>query len=361
MSCVSSLTVMLNIAGSRMYGSPTRHLKNNEGCRVQVSREHRHRNRHVIDCPIMLKLLLSFTVMCVLMHAFRPCYAQTGTDAVGTRNEFRNDPTPSEGLISATHSSIVKQGAGRPAQIYGTVSDPAKYPQPNIKVVDPPAVVSDWPLHERITWAANLMLAVFGYAGIVIALRALNTVKRQMNSIESVAQAAIECANSATTCTRAIINTQRPWILMKAERSHETPNSFDILATNHGPIPAEIIDCPDQVRLVSGERHLPIDIADVIERCDVLESPVMLFPGESSVLQRFGRGDVNWICKTEDSLRGVRSSEQTILILGTVKYRGLNLFASKDDYKTDWCFRYVHGENTSDLVMGGPLRYNRHT
>jgi hypothetical protein len=315
----------------------------------------------VIDCPVMLKSLARLTVMCVLVHASMPGYAQTGTGTIASRNDSHHDPNLNGGGTSTTRSGVSEQDADKSLHNSAIEGDSAKYPQPHIRFVDLPAMPSTWPLHERIAWAANLVLVLCGYAGIIIAVRVLAAIRRQTISIESIAQAAMDSANAALMNARVLVDAQRPWILMRVERSREIPNSFEISAMNQGATPAEIVDCPDRVSLVGGDMHLPIKIADAIEQRKVIEFPIMLLPGESSVLQRFGRGDVSWVCKTEESIVRVSMAEETIFVYGTVIYRGLNMPAGNETYKTHWCFRYVHGETTSDLVMGGPFEYNRHT
>ncbi len=227
-------------------------------------------------------------------------------------------------------------------------------------MINPPSTPAPWTLHERIGWAANTGLALVGYLAVLLALRMLRQARGQLQLTETVAQSVMEAARAAERNARAVINAQRPWVRMSIERSRDSANTLQIVATNHGRTPAEIIDCPDKISRVKDAGQLKADLVSELATSSVLKSPILLLPGESAILQRFGRNDAKWVCKTDEALAAVRRCEESIFLFGRVVYRDISFEDGQEQHSTDWCFRYVHGESISDLVMDGPFGYNRH-
>lgn len=236
-------------------------------------------------------------------------------------------------------------------------------PQPHISVVSPPVVVAQapvWSRHERILWGAEVVLAILGYVGIVVAVGTLRSIRRQMNSMETMAKAMAESASAVTAIGSTLTGAQRPWILMQIERSKDVAESFNILAKNCGRTPAEIIDCPDRVSVAANENQLPKNRANAIKGFGVLNVPIMLLPGDSAVIQRFGRDDLKWVCKSEDSRQRIERKEDSVFIYGSVIYREPAISDREQTHRTDWCCRYVHEETSSNLLLDGPPDYNKH-
>jgi hypothetical protein len=243
----------------------------------------------------------------------------------------------------------------------GSNENPATHedhPQPRITIANPPPAPLAWPLRDRISWGANLLLAFVGYAGILLALGTLRKIERQTRSGEMMAQAAVESANAALLHAQAILDAERPWILISVEPSLQGRNSFKIVATNRGRSPAEIIASADRIGIAAEERNLPKSPEFAKEK--PLSVPVVLLPGESTVVQPFGRDDVKWVCKTEDAIRRVETWQDNIFLYGRLVYRSLLSPRPAKVHQTDWCCRYIHGEITSNLVIGGPTEYNKH-
>src|ERR1035437_5258419 len=58
----------------------------------------------------------------------------------------------------------------------------------HMSVANPAPAPSAWNLHEQITWAANLVLVILGYAGIMMAVSLLKKIDRQMGYAETAAK-----------------------------------------------------------------------------------------------------------------------------------------------------------------------------
>ncbi len=315
----------------------------------------------MIHFPDMLKAL----TMCVGMFVFAqaapsvPQQAQPGT-AVSRQQPGR--------ATENTRNSSTMALSSRDPQLADTLPRSSGFddgsstnPQPHISISVPNPTPAPWSLHERIAWGANLALAIIGYVGIFMAIRALKRIETQSMCLEVLAQTAIESSSTVKLAVQDLLSTRRPWVLMSVERSPETKNSFSIVATNRGNAPAQITSCPDNVVLIKGESCLPRESESAKEGSGVLAVPIMLLPGESTVIQRFGRGDVKWVCKTEESLRHVERFEETIFIYGTVFYGNPATSDTKQSHLTDWCCKYIHGDCASEIVMGGPFGSRRQT
>jgi hypothetical protein len=275
-------------------------------------------------------------------------------NAVGSTQNGSATPPSSSALPGALDVAGDQNGLG-PNEKATLRED---HPEPRITIANPPPQPASWPLRDRISWGANLLLAFVGYAGIMLALTTLRKIERQTRSGETMAQAAMESANAALLHTQAILDAERPWILISVEPSPQGQNTFKIIATNRGRSPAEIIASADRIGIAAEERNLPKSPEFTKEK--PLNAPVVLLPGESTVVQPFSRDDVKWVCKTEDAIRRVETWQDNIFLYGRLVYRSLLSPRAGKVHQTDWCCRYVHGEKTSSLTIGGPEEYNKH-
>ena len=311
----------------------------------------------------MLKALTMFVGMFVAAQAAPTVPPQAQPSATVSRQHpgratenIRNSSTtvPSNSVPQLEDTSPRTSG-------YDDSSSTHPHLQPHISFSVPNTPPAQWSLHERIAWGANLALAAIGYVGIVIAIRALKRIEAQSKSLEVLAQTAIESSSTVKLAVQDLVSSRRPWVLMSVTRSLGTKDSFSIVATNRGSAPAQITSCPDNVVLIKGEFCLPGESERATEESGVLAVPIMLLPGESNVIQRFSRGDVSWVCKTEESLRHVERFEETIYIYGTIFYRNPAMSNIKQSYQTDWWCKYTHGDCASEIVIGGPFGSSRQT
>jgi len=304
---------------------------------------------------VLLVAILLFTALPGSLAGQEAKSAEAGHQSAGGSTRGGVSAPPATPSLPATLDATADQSG------MGSSETPATgegHPQPRITIANPPPMPVTWPLRDRISWGANLLLAFVGYAGIMLALGTLRKIERQTRSGEMMAQAAMESANAALLHAQAILDAERPWILISVEPSPQGRNSFKIVATNRGRSPAEIIASADRIGIAAEERNLPKSPEFAKEK--PLNAPVVLLPGESTVVQPFGRDDVKWVCKTEDAIRRVETWQDNIFLYGRLVYRSLLSPRPAKDHQTDWCCRYIHGETTSNLVIGGPAEYNKH-
>jgi len=230
----------------------------------------------------------------------------------------------------------------------------------HITVATPPPVVPVTNIFDRIAWAANLVLAVLGYVGIMLAVSLLRKIERQSRYAEASADAATANAQAALLTAQSIINAERPWILVAVEPTIGVDNSFTLTATNRGRTPARVISVAEQTAIAASEAELPPAPAYGADQPRPI-APVILLPGETMALKVFSREDAKDFSGNDEQFKKIVDWEEKIYIYGNVSYRDLLAAADKQVHETNWCTWYIHGRVKSGLVIAGPLGYNTHT
>src|ERR1035441_3149347 len=153
-----------------------------------------------------VKGLAIVAVLWVLLQAPLAVAAQTGNHA-GTK--------PQTPPVSSS-SSAKPQSAAPGTENEGIARD---LQPPHITVANPPATQAIWSLHEQIAWAANLVLVLLGYVGIMMAVSLLKKIARQTAYAETAADAAATSAQAAMLSAQAVLHSERPWILITDRKS----------------------------------------------------------------------------------------------------------------------------------------------
>lgn len=240
-------------------------------------------------------------------------------------------------------------------------STPAAESQPHITIATPAPAPAPWPLQERISWAASLILVVFAYVGIMLAISALRKIERHLHANEVAIQNAADATKGALEYMQAQVQAERPWILVSPEPTHGVPGSFDVVATNRGKTPARITSLSDGVAFVKEESQLS---SAAIYKSGEPRTPLaamILLPGETAVVKNFRRDDVASICESPEHLERVENWEERIYLMGTITYVDLRPSEEKQARETTWCCWYIHGRQKSGLVLAGASEFNRHT
>lgn len=277
-----------------------------------------------------------------------------------TDNPVSSPQTPP----SSPPSLAAPQSAGSPGVSSDCGGVPCVYPSPKIIVANPPPAPAPepfWPLQDRIAWAANLVLAIVGYAGVVLAVSTLKKIERSTRATEAVAEAATRSAEAALLTAQAIIESGRPWILISVKPSRTIENSFTVIATNRGRSPAKIIAAAEQIMIAIDEAHLPAAPEYRSEEPDAMFVPIILLPGESTTIRSFGRDDVRGLCDSDETFRKVENWEEKVYIYGKILYLDMIASAGQQTHMSAWCCWYIHGRQNSSLVIAGPPQYNVHT
>ncbi len=213
-----------------------------------------------------------------------------------------------------------------------------------------------------------MLLALLGYAGIMVAIQTLKKIERQGKYAETAAEAAAKSAEAAVRSSeaallhaQAIINAERPWVLITIVPSRSIENGFTVIATNRGRGPAQVIAAIDEVKTAVDEAHLPPAPEYKPQDSEVPFVSIILLPGEFMNLKSFCRDDVKPLCGSDEAFRRIENWEERIFLYGKVTYRDLAAPADMPAHETGWCCRYIHGRQKSGLVMAGSHEYNVHT
>lgn len=231
----------------------------------------------------------------------------------------------------------------------------------HITIATPAPAPAPWPWQDRISWGANLILVILGYAGILLGISTLKKIERQTQYAEAAAQAAADSAQAALLHAQALERAERPWILVTIEPSHRVENRFMVMATNRGRRPARILTAVDKITLQADQASLPEEPEYDDAEQNASLAGVILLPGESTGVKAFGRDDVTALCETEERLRRIEKWEELILLYGKVVYEDLVAVGDAVTRETAWCCWYIHGRQNSGMVTAGSAAYNRHT
>jgi hypothetical protein len=237
---------------------------------------------------------------------------------------------------------------------------PCETPRPLVVNTPPPAPVV-WSMHEKIAWAAYVVLAFLGYAGIMLAISTLKKIERQTAAAETAAIAAQNAAQAALMNAQAVIDADRPWLVVSVEPSPTVENGFMVTATNRGRSPARIVATAEQLRIAVDETRLPAMPEYGNSEPVPPMVPIILLQGESTGLKSFSRSDARELCESDEQFARIESWEEKIFLYGRVLYNDLVAPPDRQAHQTDWCSWYIHGRQRSGLVMGGPKGYNVHT
>jgi hypothetical protein len=238
---------------------------------------------------------------------------------------------------------------------------PCEEQQPHLIVTLPPQPTPQWPLRERISWGAYLVLALVGYVGVMLALSTLKKIERNTVLSETTAQAALDASQAALATAQAILRSERPWILISVEPTINKLNSFTVTATNKGKTPATIATMIDEVGIKSDESHLPATPEYIEQQATQPMIPLTLVPGESTPIKVFSRDDVPVVCASEERFKRIENWDEKIFLHGKITYHDLVAPQGTNEHETNWCCWYIHGRQKSGMVIAGPPGYNSHT
>ncbi len=320
-------------------------------------------------CAMISKGLIVLATLLALTQTQQKAAGQSNNNSAGNQPGAKapaqvTPPAPAAAgptaLTTAPSTAPVApsncEGAGcdyQPAHI--TVATAAPAPAP-------------WPVQDRIAWGANVLLALLGYAGIMLGIQTLKKIERQSKYSESAAEiaaksaeAACKSAEAALLHAQAIINAERPWVLITIVPSRSIENGFTVIATNRGRGPAQVVAASEETRIAIDESHLPSIPEYKTEDAETPFVSIILLPGEFMNLKSFCRDDVKALCGTDEAFRRIENWEERVFLYGRVTYRDLAAPTDRPPHETGWCCRYIHGRQKSGLVMAGSPEYNVHT
>lgn len=231
---------------------------------------------------------------------------------------------------------------------------------PHLRIIDPPILPGQRRLLQ-ITWWSALSLVALCYAALLITFRSLKRLAGQVSALERPAGHIEIVEAGLQSFANDMFKILRPWLVISFELVRGKGGQYGIIATNRGIVPAELVGIVDRLGILSDESHLPAT-PEFAKDPRAPSNQVTLAPGETALLQTFGRTDLSWVCKTAEQLSHIEEGNQKIVIFGRVQYRSAVPRSSSDPiYETWWCCRYLHDEANGSLIPSGPREYRKHT
>lgn len=200
------------------------------------------------------------------------------------------------------------------------------------------SVLVAWP--EGITtWAIILTFAVIGW---------------QADETRKAAEAGLLNA-------QALINSERPWVLVKVEPSKGIFgfDGFDIIAVNRGRTPAFIVSYTFDCLIVDEGESMPAEP----EYGKAKPVCAILLPDEPMRLDSVGGGTVAMYCIDEEKWQRVVGMDAWAYFVGRIVYRDLLSPIDTPPHETDWAFSYVQGsgEDFHLTPFTPPPGWTKHT
>lgn len=199
-----------------------------------------------------------------------------------------------------------------------------------------------WP-----TWA----LVVVGICGTIYAARTLRAIRQESREIK-------EVADAASMNAQAVINAERPWLVVATFFDKDKPELCRFGCRNQGKTPAKIISISAQTRFVNNPSDLPIppDYSSPVAMPDLtLIVHTDSFPiGHGVSARQFVESQGRW--------ESVLHAQEFLAYFGNVIYRDAFHPESSEEglHETRWCFVYQPGGDKM-FIRSGPAEYNRYT
>lgn len=207
------------------------------------------------------------------------------------------------------------------------------------------ALVSSWPLIVITVW------------GIIVAIKTLNAIARQADTMEQQAKVTETAASAALLSARALINTERPWLVVTWASDKEIDGLFRFGCRNHGHTPGKVLSVSAAVCFVKrpSELEIPPDYSSPAAPPDL-----NIIVRKDSFSIAHGVNAEKYILDNRKKAQ-VDSSEEFLVYYGNVVYRDTLYpdLSPEGLHETRWCFFYRPYE--ARFVRGGPDEYNRYT
>ncbi len=216
-------------------------------------------------------------------------------------------------------------------------------------------------MNQRVELIVNLTLLALVYIGVMIAIRVLSRIRRRLQETEATVQSLAESTSSMVARVEAMLSVERSWLATKIESSLQSGNGFSIIASNCGRCPAQITAMADRIGILANESLLPETPEYTRHGRREVTAPLMLVPGESTVLQTFSGGDLEWICGSPESRRRIESGQDHLFVYGRVNYRDMFTGGESAEHETNWCHEYIYDGGKWRLIAAGSAEYNKRT
>lgn len=171
--------------------------------------------------------------------------------------------------------------------------------------------------------------------------------------------AARKNAEAALLNAKALINTERPWLVVTwGSSTPYYPGTFLFGCKNRGNTPAKVISMSATYLFIDKPENLPVP-PDYSSAATMPDLPFKVGGDEFDI----GNGINVWsIIKNSGKEDLVNTSREFLVYYGNVVYRDTFFPDSSPEgcHETRWCFVY-HAAGDKKLTRSGPEAYNRYT
>ncbi len=194
----------------------------------------------------------------------------------------------------------------------------------------------------------NILLVVVGVGGILVAVRTLSKIERQIRVAEK--------------GTQAMIRSERAWIVVSIESPE--PNKFDFRATNVGKTPARIKSIWSAPVSFYRDEQMKIPPDEQTGESQMNTPPCLLPPTASQIVFRFNLGEFGagpaatpeGFSRTQNDIRkGFRS----LHFYGRIIYS--NTLEEGPDHETKWLYWFVPIEGATPFPDPRHPEHNSYT
>jgi hypothetical protein len=214
--------------------------------------------------------------------------------------------------------------------------------------------------------------------------RQLKTMQGQLGQMESAGkqtehlinhasgqvQAALDNAVAAKSNADAVLNSERPWVVVQCIPS-SSGNNYTFQASNYGRTPAEIVRSHGTYDEFDDELAVPLlspkDVQSYLVHKKLLLPLRDLITVQTGVTVRervnyshyiwdYSHDDV-FRMKSPDAQQAIKLEKKKILVYGVVVY---NDILAKQEHYTRFCY-WWNPAGSGSLIVGGPQGANEHT
>jgi len=186
--------------------------------------------------------------------------------------------------------------------------------------------------------------------------RTLLTIKAQTKATEDAATAARDSAEAALLNAKALINSERPWLLMKIEPFFGNEEFPTVVAKNCGRTPAKIVFFSDAIPRLRADMPLTPEYGELKAHV----TPYILLPDEKMEVSAISEASIKELCGTYEVFGRIEQGKEQAYIFGAIYYQDLLNPPEAALHETRWCCRYFPTSPVK-LLMIGPKDYNSHT
>jgi hypothetical protein len=179
----------------------------------------------------------------------------------------------------------------------------------------------------------------------------------QWKAINLTAKINQEAAKAALLNAEALINSERPWLVVTWASDKKTPGLFLFGCRNHGNTPAKVAYLSARACFVNSKHKLAIP-PDYSTHARLPDLNIIVHRGSFEIEHGLNAQTYIRDHRKEDA---INSSGEFLVYYGNVIYRD-TLYpdsSPEGEHETRWCFFYQPDERK--LLREGPKEYNRYT